>query len=295
MLGRALGLLCRRLLPPVAAVLLVAGCGGGGGHPGTSARTAPSPAPVDSTPKAKEPLSVAAKRLEAALPRRDCKVLIKLMLLSIQRHSTPGAPPTSGECAYIRHEVRNDLRGFHLTKSREFGPAGFTEGTGTNAPRGAVVGVVWLLDSDLSWKAAFQAIFRPQIGVAPSMAARADANARRAVDALRTGNCTELWRVLNPASRFVGQANGNRGKFCRTLPPTYRLKSSAFAQIKADGAPVLEPLGRTRDFSFYAIRLKNGRYIDMVLCGQLADVSRAELKQHDNPAVLELATVRQPR
>jgi hypothetical protein len=280
------------LLLSVAAMLLLAGCGGGDGHVGTSARSAPA---ADSRPRAKETLSVTAKRLERAVPRGNCKVLIKLMLLSIQRHSTPDAPPTSGECAYIVHEVRNDLRGFHLTKAREFGPAGFSEGTGVNAPRGAVVGIVWLLDSDLSWKAAFQAIFRPQIDVAPSMAQRADANARRAVDALRTGNCTELWRVLNTASRFVRQVNGQREKFCRTLPPTYRLKGSAFAQIKADGAPALETLGRTHDFSFYAIRLRNGRYIDMVLCGQLGDVPRAELKEHDNPTVLELATVRQPR
>jgi hypothetical protein len=230
------------------------------------------------------------------VPRGDCKVLIGLMLHSIQRHSAPDAPPTSGECDYLKQEARSDLRGFHLTQVREFGPAGFSEGTGANAPRGdAVVGVVWLLDSDLSWKAAFQAIFRPQIGVAPSMAERADANARRTVDALETGDCPELWRLLNPASRFVSQANGQRERFCRTLPPTYRQKDSAFAQIKADGAPVLEPLGRTRDFSFYGIRLKNGRYIDMVLSGQIADVGRRELKQHDNPTVLELATVRQPR
>jgi hypothetical protein len=289
--GRPLGPLCRHWLPLLTAIALLAGCGGGGG--GTSAPTAPTPA--DSRPKAKEPLSVTAKRLERAVPRGDCKVLIKLMLHSIQRHSTPDAPPTSSECAYLKHEVRTDLRGFHLTKAREFGPAGFSEGTGANAPRGTVVGVVWLLDSDLSWKAAFQAIFRPQIDVTPSMAEQADANARRTVEALKTGDCNELWRVLDPASRFVSQVNGQREKFCRTLPPTYRLKSSAFAQIKADGAPGLEPLGRTRDFSFYAIRLKNGRYMDMVLTGQLADVPRPELKQHDNPAVLELATVRQPR
>jgi hypothetical protein len=291
-LGRAPRLLCRQLLPPVAAMLLLAGCGGDDGHGGTSARSA---ATADSRPKAKEALSVTAKRLERALPRRNCKVLIRLMLHSIQRRSTPDAPPTSGECAYIRYKAANELRGFHLTKAREFGPAGFSEGTGVNAPRGGVVGVLWLLDSDRSWKAAYQAIFRPQIDVAPSLAPRADANARRTVEALKTGDCTELWRVLNPASRFVRQVNGQREKFCRTLPATYRDTSSAFAQIKANRAPALETLGRIHDFYFYALRLKNGRYMDMVLCGQLASVPRSELKQHDNPTVLELATVRQPR
>jgi hypothetical protein len=115
------------------------------------------------------------------------------------------------------------------------------------------------------------------------------------LDALKTGTCAELWRVLNPASRFVLSANGQRERFCRTLPATYRDKSTAFAQIKAEGTPALEPLGRTRDFAFYAIRLKNGRYMDMVICGQLPGILRSQLKQHDNPTVLELATVRQPR
>lgn len=293
MRGRSLGPLCRQLLPLVAAVLLLAGCGGGDGHagPATSASTKPAPA---SRPKPKEPLSAAAKRLEAALPRGDCKVLIKLMLVSLQRQSAPDAPLTSNECAYIKREARTHLRGFKLTEAREFGPAGFTEGTGTAAPRGAVVGVLWLLDSDLSWKATFQAFFRPQIGVAPALPGRADANARRAVDAIKAADCAELWRVLNPASRFVRGVNGQRAKFCSTLPPTYRLKSSAFAQIKADAVLTLEPLGKIHDFYFYGLRLKNGRYIDMVLCGPIADVPPQEFKEHDNPTVLELATVRQP-
>ena len=272
-------------------MLLLAGCGGGGGHSATSASSAP---PADSPPKAKEPLSVTAKRLERALPHGNCKVLIKLMLHSLQRHTAPDAPPTSSDCAYIR-KVRNQLRGYHLTKSREFGPAGFSEGTGANVPHDGVAGAVWLLDSDGSWKATHQGIYRPQIDVAPVLAHRADANARRAVDGLKTGNCAELWRVLNPASRFVLSANGQRERFCRTLPLTYRDKSTAFAQIKAEGTPALEPLGRTHDFAFYGIRLKNGRYMDMVLSGHLPGFSRSQLKQHDNPTVLELATVRQPR
>jgi hypothetical protein len=271
--------------------LLLAGCGGGDGHSATSASSAP---PANSPPKAKEPLSVTAKRLERALPHGDCKVLIKLMLHSIQRHSTPDGPPTSGNCDYIKR-AGNQLRGYHLTKSREFGPAGFSEGTGANVPHDGVAGIVWLLDSDGSWKATFEGIFRPQIDVAPDLAARADANARSVVDGLKTGNCAELWRVLNPASRFVLGANGQRERFCRTLPATYRDKSTAFAQVKAEGTPALKPLGRTRDFAFYSIRLKNGRYMDMVLCGQLPGVPRSQLKQHDNPTVLELVTVRQPR
>jgi hypothetical protein len=279
------------LLPPVAAMLLLAGCGGGGGSSATSASSA---APADSPPKAKEALSVTAKRLESALPHGDCNELIKLMLHSLQRHTAPDAPATSDECAYI-NRVRNQFRGYHLTKSREFGPAGFSEGTGDNVPHDGVAGIVWLLDSDGSWKATHQGIYRPQIDVAPILAHRADANARRLVDGLKTGNCAELWRVLNPASRFVFTVNGQREAFCRTLPRTYRDKGSAFAQIKAEGTAALKPLGRTHDFAFYAIRLKNGRYMDAVLSGQLPGMLRSQLKQHANPSVLELVTVRQPR
>jgi hypothetical protein len=290
-LRHAPGLLCRLLLPCIAALLLLAGCGGDDGH---TAKSDSSAAPADSTPKAKEPLAVTAKRLERALPQGDCNVLIEMMLHSIQRQTAPNAAPTSNDCAYIS-QIRKQFRGFQLTKSREFGPAGFSEGTGANVPHDGVAGIVWQLDTDGSWKATHQGIYRPQLDVAADLAHRADVNARRLVDGLKTGNCAELWRVMNPASRFVLSANGQRKAFCRTLAPTYREKSSAFAQIKADGNPALDPLGRTRDFAFYAISLKNGRYIDVVLSGQLPGVPRSQLKQHTNPSVLELATVREPR
>jgi hypothetical protein len=294
-LGRALGLICRQsLLPLLAAIALLVGCGGDDGSSDASKSSAPA---ADSTPKAKEPLSVAAKRLERALPRGDCKELVGLVLHSIQRGTTtPDAPPTKRDCAYIRYAARHDLRGFHLTKTREFGPAGFTEGSGaTKAPARFLVGIVWLLDSDGSWKAAYEAIFRHQIDVARYHGKQADANARRALKALRTGDCPGLWRVLNPASRFVRGAGGRRDEYCRTLATLYRDQSTAFAQIKADGSPALEPLGQTHDLSFYGLRLKNGRYMDMVLSGALANAPTPELTQHDYPSMLELLTVRQPR
>jgi hypothetical protein len=157
------------------------------------------------------------------------------------------------------------------------------------------VGILWLLDSDGSWKAAFEAIYRPQIGVTPFLPDRADANARRLVAAVKGGDCAALWHVLNVSSRFVRSSGGARRRFCRGLPAAYRDPASAFAQIKADPAPSLEPLGRTRDFSFYGLRLGNGRYMDLVLSGPLAGAAPDELKQHDNPTALEFVTVRQPR
>jgi hypothetical protein len=287
-----------RASPTALLVVLLAGCGGGGGSDsggGDAKPTTPAATPPQATrPQAKEKLTAAARRLEHALPGRDCKVLVHLILHSIQRGTAPDAPPTKADCAYIEHAVAKDLAGFKLTKAREFGPTGFTEGTGTHAHPGFPVGIVWLLDSDGSWKASYQALFRHQIGVAPILAARADDNARKLLDAIRAPSCAGLWRELNVSSRFVRGNAGHRASFCRRLPAIYKDPGTAFAQIKADAAPQLEPLGQTRDFSFYGLSLANGRYMDLVMSGPLADPHSPELKQHDNPAALELLTVRQP-
>jgi hypothetical protein len=273
-------------------VVLLAGCGGGG----DSKPTAPAATPPQPTrPKAKEPLKAAAARLEHALPGRNCKVLIHLMLHSIQRGTAPDDPPTKSDCAYIKQEAANQLAGFKVTKVREFGTAGFTQGTGDSAHPGFPVGIVWLLDADGSWKAASEALFRPQFGVAPILADRADSNGRRLIDDIKAADCKDLWRVLNASSRFVRGNNGDRAAFCAKFLPIYKDLGSAFAQIKADAAPVLEPLGRTRDFSFYGLQLANGRYMDLVMSGPLGSIPPAELKQHDNPTALEFVTVRQPR
>lgn len=271
--------------------LAVAGCGGGSGGGSTKhTGSAPTGAPVP-----KETLRAAATRLQRALPGGDCKVLIRLMLHSIQRASKPDAPPTARECAYMKTEAKRDLRGYTVTKVSQFGTAGFSEGRGANAPPGRVLGIVWLLDSDGSWKAGFEAVFRPQIGVAPELLRESAANAVGLVAALRTANCNEFWRLLGVSSRFVRGSEGRRERFCKGLPAVYRDPHSSFAQLKADNHVTVGLLGRTRDFSFYSVRLTNGRYMDLVLSGPLAGSTKKELSLHANPSALELVTVRQPR
>jgi hypothetical protein len=276
----------------LTVALSVAGCGGGGSGGGGKQHTTVDPS---SAPVPKEKLASAAARLQRTLPSGDCKALIRLMLHSIERGSKPDAPPTSRECAYMKTEAKRELRGYRVTKVSQFGTSGFTEGTGANAHTGMVVGIVWVLDADGSWKAVYEAIFRPQIGVAPEMLKESAANAVQLVSALRTGNCKELFRLLSVASRFVRGVDGNRERFCRGLPATYGNPSTAFAQIKADDHVTVGILGRTRDFAFYSIKLTNGRYMNLVLSGQLRTTALNELKQHANPSALELLTVRQPR
>lgn len=274
----------------LAFVLAVAatGCGGDGDEDDADRPEATS------RPTAAEPLAAAAERLERDLRGGDCRKLIRVMIHSIQRAAAPDAAPTRSDCRYIRTEARNQLRDYRVTKTREFGPAGFSEGTGASARKGEVIGIVWLVDSDRSWKAAFEATFRPQLGVEPERVEHADATARKLVATLRGANCAGLWRTLGVASRFVRGVDGRRAAFCRNLTKLYADPGSAFAQIKADARVTLETLGRTRDFSFYGIALRNGRYMDAVVSGPLAAVADAELSQHDNPSVLELLTVRQP-
>ena len=218
------------------------------------------------------------------------------MIHSIQRGGVkPDAPPSKSDCAYIRSEERSELRGYRFTKAREWGTAGFSEGDGRANRPGYVIGILWLLDSDGSWKAAYEATYRPQLDPPPRLTAQADANVQRLVSAIKAGSCADMWRLLNVASRFVRASDGRRERWCRELAATFRKPDSAFAQIKADPAPSVDTLGRTRDFHFYALRLHNRRYMDVVLSGPLANVAPGELRQHDNPSVLEMVTVRQPR
>jgi hypothetical protein len=270
--------------------MAIAGCGGGDGD-----KPKPATASGASAPVAKEPLAAAAKRLQAALPRGDCDELIGVMIHSIQRGQTkPGAPPTPSECQQMRREAARELRGYRVTKVKELGVAGFTEGTGTRPRPGEAVGVVWLLDSDGSWKAVFDAIFRRQIGEAPQLTAEADRNARGFVTALRAADCPLIWRGLHVFSRFVRGNGGRREPFCRATAKLYRDPRSAFAQIRADPSAAPKLLGRTRDFSFYSLELKNGRYMALVVAGAVGGIASRELRQHVNPSVLEFLSVRQP-
>jgi hypothetical protein len=269
----------------VGAAALIAGCGGDGGK-GAARPGGP--------PNAREPVTSAANRLARAIPGGACRTLAPLMLHSASRGKQPTTPPTAAECGFVTREARRELAGFKLAGAREFGPAALTEGSGDRPRPGELVGVVWVVDRDGSWKAVYDAVFRPQLGFRPAYGARAPANARGFVAAVAARDCGRLWRLLNVGSRFVRGSRGDRRRFCAGLAPVYRDPKTAFAQIRADPGATPHELGSTRDISFYGLRLKNGRYLVMVLSGRLGGIADSEQREHDNPTVLELLTVRRP-
>jgi hypothetical protein len=275
-----------------AAAALLVGCGGGGGddsRTGTATQTT-----VSGPPKPKEPLAAAAKRLDRELAAGKCKPLARLMLHSVLRgrNVDPAAPPTKEECAFIRNEAGRELKGFKLTKVQQFGPTGVTEAKGANRRPAEVVGSLWALDVDGSWKLLYDAILRPQIGV-PS-ARDFGSNARRLVHAIATNDCDTFWRLLNVGSRFVRTSNGHKAAFCKSIKETIRRKEGGIAELASDRSANPKELGTTRDIGFFGVELKSGRYMVLALTGRLGGIADAEQTQHDDTSALEIVSARLP-
>jgi hypothetical protein len=218
------------------------------------------------------------------------------MLHSVRRgrNVNPAAPPTKQECAFIRIEAGRELKGFKVAKVRQFGPAGVVEATGANAKPGvAVVGSLWALDVDGSWKLIYGAVLRPQIGE-PSTRDFAS-SARRLVHAIATNDCDTFWRLLNTGSRFVRSSNGNKATFCKSIKLTIKQKAGGIADLVADPGASPKQLGTTRDVGFFGVELKSGRYLVLALTGRLAGVADlAEQKQHDDTTGLDIVSARLP-
>jgi hypothetical protein len=271
------------------AAALLAGCGGddGGGEKKSGAAKT-------TTPEAKEPLTAAARRLERALPTGDCKRLAPLMLHSVRRGQNvdPARPPAAAECRFIRTEIGRDMVGFKVTKVRQFGPTGFAEGSGRKQRPGEVVGTLWALDVDGSWKLLYDATLRRQIGFPPRPGF--GDNARTFVTAVAKRECDGTWLLLNVGSRFVRSVNGDKAKFCKQTAPAYKDKRNGFADLAADPEAKPEELGTLRDVGFFGLRLRSGRYMVAALMGRLGGIADAEQKDHGDPSVIEFLTVRRP-
>jgi hypothetical protein len=277
----------RTCLAAAATMALLGGCGG---SDSTHTRTTPA-----GPPRPKEPLQAAAKRLEEALPGGDCKTLAPLMLHSVRRgvNVSPSKPPIKVECDFIRKEQAQDLKGFKVTKVRQFGPSGVVDGSGAGRGPNEVVGTIWALDVDGSWRLLFDAILRPQVGVPPRLPHPA-ASASRFVHAIGTRDCGTFWRLLNVGSRFVRAANGQKATFCKNIALTYKQKAGGIADIASDPAAKPTELGATGDIALYGLGLKSGRYMVLALTGRIGGIADAEQKDHEHPSVLETVSVRRP-
>ena len=280
----------RAWLGVAAAAIVLAGCGGGDGG-GDRGKRATAPG----APKPKESLRSAADKLAAAVKKGDCRSLAPLMLHSVKRGSgvAPDRPPKPAECRGIEIDRRNELAGFRPTKLRELGPVGFVEGSGDRPMKGNVVGTIWALDVDRSWKVVFDARFRPQVGLPPTPGDFAG-NARQLVTALTTKDCDAIWRLVNPASRFVATHRTTKRQFCAGIRKSYAVKGGGFADLATDRGAQPRYLGRVRDVGFFGLHLRSGRYLVLALAGPFGDSSRRELRQHAYPSAIELVTVRPP-
>lgn len=280
-----------------AGAACLPGCGGDdrGSAPRSPAVTTTQAGTATAAPKANEPLAAAAQRLSRAVAKGDCQPLAGLLLHSVPRgpDAAPTTPATPQECSSIAIGVQSKLRGFKLTRAQEFGPAGVVEGTGASARPGQVVVIAWVLDTDGSWKAVFTAAYRPQIGHKPRLRDFAG-NAQRFVRAAATRDCDGFWRLLNAGSRFVRSVNGKKAAFCKNIVVSYRDKRSGIADLAANPDAKPEELGTVGDLGFYGVRLKSGRYLALVLSGRIQGPIDAEQKDHGNPTVAELVTVRRP-
>ena len=270
------------------------GCGGGGS--GSSSNTAaPSPEKrFAGAPTAKEPLAAAVHRLERALPSGQCRRLAPLLLHSIRRGKgvDAAAPPTAQECNFIRTEITRDLTGFKATSIRQFGPAGFAEGTGDEQGSAERIATLWSLDVDGSWRVVFNMTVREQLGFPPNPGL--GTNARAFFVAAQRRQCAAMWRLLNVGSRFVRSSGGDQARFCASVRPAYKEKGNGFADLakNPDAKPV--ELGSTRDVGFYGLSLRSGRYMVATLTGRLGGIANDEQRFHGDPSVLELVTVKRP-
>jgi hypothetical protein len=212
----------------VIAVLLVlltfvSGCGGGKTPAHAPATASARPA----VPQPREPLAAAAQRLERALPGGRCEPLAALMLHSVVRGQDfrPADPPTDEECRYVRREARTLLKRFTVQRVVERGPAGVTEGK--PRPNGDAIELIWVRDTDGSWKQLDGSYYRPQNGYPPERA-RFDSAAAAFVAGVKARDCDRMWRRLNVASRFVRSVDGRRGAFCKSIAQTFRLKAGGW-------------------------------------------------------------------
>jgi hypothetical protein len=272
-----LGLIC--------VTVLVVGCGSSGsGAP----KPTPTPEPTQAAaaaPEPNEPLAAAAKRMEHVIAHPSCRGFARLVLHSVLRGPDvkAGTPPTADECRNLMTGTRRGLT-YVPGAVHEYGPAGFTESRDA-------LDLIWVLDTDGSWKAVSKGHYRAQSG---AQLAGADATASAFIDAVRAKDCRAMWSLLNLGSRFVSSTQGHLQPFCKSMDTTFRDEGGGFSDIAADPSAEPERLALLRDFGLYGVPLANGRYLVMIVSDQHAGIADSEGRTHAKASVLELLSSRLP-
>jgi hypothetical protein len=237
----------RPLAITIASLLLLAGCGGGGG---------------DDDPTPQERLEQAVDDYERAVGDQDCAAFARFAHSAVR---PPGKgrddAPDAAECRNLGVSYTR-LLGFKHTRIKVFGPAAIVEGT----VDGPFVALIWTLDVDGEWTQV-QSLpgIDPQIKPnSPRPDNRFAANAAAFVDAQRTGDCREVFRLLNSGSPFVARA-ADAAAFCKRFEQSSNAPSRLSAQLAQ--APEAKPvdLGGTRDLHFFRVDTAKGRSWTLIM------------------------------
>jgi hypothetical protein len=242
--------------PPVilVAALLLSGCGGGGDD---------GPAP-GGPPKPRESLESVLPDYEKAAAEQDCRGFARFVHSAVR---PPGRgtddKPDAEECANLAASYIH-LEDFKAEKTREFGTAAIVEGR----IAGQRIALVWTLDLDGRWKQvqATPPGAAPQIdGVARPGGNKFAENARQWVEAERSGDCRNAFRLFNSASPFVTQDEDDRRPFCDRFERGRRVSTTlSYALARSPAAKPVQ-LGTTPNFAFYALETTGGGYWTVIM------------------------------
>lgn len=235
------------LLALLVLALLAAGCGGGDGG--------------ERSPK--ERLEALLPDYEAAVNNQDCREFARFAHSAVR---PPGRgyddPPDPEECRNLGRAYTL-LAGFTSERAKVYGSAAIVEGR----LDGRVVAQVWLVDVDGRWKQvqSSQPGIAPQIDGTPRPDAKFDENAAAFVEAMRRGDCRQVFRLLNVASPFLASEDEPAASFCTRFRRSFRAPNRLAAQLAA--APAAKPvdIGGTSDFHFYELDTGRGRRWTLIL------------------------------
>jgi hypothetical protein len=252
----------------------LAGCGGGDEKQDSGAGPAAS-------------LDQAGKRLERALESGECRALADVVIHSSRRTGkllNTQDPPSEEECRQLAR-FRRGFPGYRAGTSKQFGTAGVVDAEAD----GKDTYSVFVRDIDGTW-VQFVSGTPPanhQVGTRQERPGAFDRSAEEYLDALRAGDCRRMYRLTNPDSQQLRGGRVDLGAFCRRLRSAQRISYGLPARVRKARSFELKPLGRTREFAFYSLRLPDGGLWTLVVAATDPRVPRRLRERHEDPGVVD--------